>query len=38
MKEYYYGREYVVGGHTANTINDDDKCVSPIGTYNNKKI
>lgn len=39
MKEYYYGREYVVGGHNANTIiNDEDKCISPIALYNNKKI
>jgi phosphoribosylamine-glycine ligase len=38
MKEYFYGREYIVGGHTSNTINDDDKCTSPIGTYVNKKI
>lgn len=39
MKEYFYGREYVVGGNNAiSTLNEDEKCTSPIGYINTKTI
>lgn len=39
MKEYFYGREYVVGGHNPiSTLNEDEKCTSPVSIINTKKI
>jgi hypothetical protein len=39
MKEYFYGREYVIGGHNPiSTLNEDEKCTSPVSIINTKKI